>query len=62
MLTLQVIAKFSEKISSLADDVKAILEEEAAEKEIAMLENRANRLEKELVKFVSQLNALVNIT
>ena len=35
-----VVAKFDAKIKSMADDVRRILEEEAAEKEIAKLENR----------------------
>jgi ATP-dependent RNA helicase DDX27 len=36
----QVISKFVAKIQRMGDDVKRILEEEAAEKEIAKLENR----------------------
>jgi hypothetical protein len=35
-----VITKFIAKIQRMGDDVKRILEEEAAEKEIAKLENR----------------------
>ncbi len=37
---LQVITKFIIKIQRLTEDVKRILEEESAEKEIAKLENR----------------------
>jgi hypothetical protein len=36
----KIVAKFDEKIKRMSDDVKKILEEEAAEKEIAKLENR----------------------
>lgn len=36
----KVVAKFDTKIKAMSDDVKRILEEESAEKEIAKLENR----------------------
>ena len=37
---MKVVEKFDQKIKRMTGDVKRILEEEAAEKEIAKLENR----------------------
>merc|ERR1712039_990870 len=44
----KVIDKYANKISKIEPDVVRVVEEERAEREIAMLENRANRMQKEL--------------
>ena len=44
----KVIEKFAVKIEALEPDILKVIEEEKAEREIAMLENRANRLQNEL--------------
>ena len=44
----KVIEKYANKISKIEPDVLRVVEEERAEREIAMLENRANRMQKEL--------------
>ena len=43
-----IIQKYVKRIASLEVDVTRILEEESAEKEIAKLENRANRMQNQL--------------
>ena len=43
-----IIQKYVKRIASLEADVTRILEEESAEKEIAKLENRANRMQNQL--------------
>ena len=43
-----VIDKYANKIAKIEPDVTRVVEEEKAEREIAMLENRANRMQKEL--------------
>ena len=40
VVPVKVVEKFDQKIKRMTGDVKRILEEEAAEKEIAKLENR----------------------
>jgi len=40
-----IVDKYKNKLAKLEDDVKKILEEEKADKEIAMLENRAGKLQ-----------------
>ena len=44
----KVIEKYASKIEALEPDIVKVVEEEKAEREIAMLENRANRLQNEL--------------
>ena len=44
----KIIQKYVKRITDLEPDVTRILEEEAAEREIAKLENRANRMQHEL--------------
>ena len=44
----KIIQKYVIRIADLEPDVARILEEEASEKEIAKLENRANRMQNEL--------------
>ncbi len=44
----KVIAKYASKIQALEGDITRVLEEVASEREIAMLENRANRMQKEI--------------
>ena len=44
----KVIEKYARKIAKIEPDVVRVVEEERAEREIAMLENRANRMQKEL--------------
>ena len=44
----QIIAKYFNKIQDLEPEVKQVIEEENAEREIAKLENRANRLQNQL--------------
>ena len=43
-----IIQKYVKRIAALEADVTRILEEESAEKEIAKLENRANRMQNQL--------------
>ena len=43
-----IIQKYFKRIADLEPDVARILEEESAEKEIAKLENRANRMQNQL--------------
>ena len=45
----KVIDKYASKIAKIEPDIAKVVEEENAEREIAMLENRANRLQNELV-------------
>ena len=44
----KIIQKYFKRIAELEPDVARILEEESAEKEIAKLENRANRMQNQL--------------
>ena len=44
----KIIQKYFKRIADLEPDVARILEEESAEKEIAKLENRANRMQNQL--------------
>ena len=44
----KIIQKYFKRIADLEADVARILEEESAEKEIAKLENRANRMQNQL--------------
>ena len=44
----KIIQKYFKRIADLETDVARILEEESAEKEIAKLENRANRMQNQL--------------
>ena len=44
----RIIQKYFKRIAELEPDVARILEEESAEKEIAKLENRANRMQNQL--------------
>ena len=44
----KVIDKYASKIGKIEPDVARVVEEERAEREIAMLENRANRMQKEI--------------
>ena len=44
----KIIQKYVKRIAALEPDIARILEEEAAEREIAKLENRANRLQNDL--------------
>ena len=44
----KVIDKYASKIEALEPDIVKVVEEERSEREIAMLENRANRLQNEL--------------
>ena len=44
----KVIEKYASKIAKVEPDIVRVIEEERAEREIAMLENRANRMQKEL--------------
>jgi len=44
----EIVEKYRKKLATLEADVKAVLEEEGAEKEIAKLENRANRLQNKI--------------
>jgi len=44
----QIIAKYIRKIADCEPEVKQIVEEETAEREIAKLENRANRMQNQL--------------
>ena len=44
----KVIEKYASKIAKIEPDIVRVVEEERAEREIAMLENRANRMQKEL--------------
>lgn len=44
----KVIEKYATKITTIEPDVTRVVEEEKAEAEIAMLENRANRMQNEL--------------
>lgn len=48
ILPQTVIDKYVKKITALNDRVKQVIEEEQAEREIAALENKANRLENQL--------------
>jgi len=48
ILSSEIISKYKEKCEELEPDIKRILEEEAAEREIAFLENRANKMQKTL--------------
>jgi ATP-dependent RNA helicase DDX27 len=41
----EIVAKYRAKLADLEEDVKRVTEEEQAEREIARLENRANRLQ-----------------
>ena len=41
----EIVAKYRTKLANIAPDVTRVLEEEQAEREIARLENRANRLQ-----------------
>ena len=53
-----IIQKYVKRIASLEADVTRILEEESAEKEIAKLENRANRMQNQL-ETVSSLFVII---
>ena len=53
-----IIQKYVKRIASLEVDVTRILEEESAEKEIAKLENRANRMQNQL-ETVSSLFVII---
>ena len=44
----KIIQKYVKRIADLEADVARILEEESSEKEIAKLENRANRMQNQL--------------
>ena len=44
----KIIQKYVKRIAALEPDIVRVLEEEAAEREIAKLENRANRMQNEL--------------
>ena len=44
----KIIQKYVKRIAALEPDIARVLEEEAAEREIAKLENRANRMQNEL--------------
>jgi ATP-dependent RNA helicase DDX27 len=44
----EIVAKYRAKLEVLEEDVKRVMEEEQAEREIARLENRANRLQNTL--------------
>ena len=44
----QIIAKYTGKIKELEQEVKQVIDEENADREIAKLENRANRLQNQL--------------
>ena len=44
----KVIEKYAGKITKIEPDIAKVVEEERAERQIAMLENRANRMQKEL--------------
>ena len=44
----KIIDKYAKRIAGVETDVKRVLEEESAEREIAKLENRANRMQNEL--------------
>lgn len=46
LIPIDIIEKYQTKLSALEPDVDRILSEEKAEREIAKLENRANRAEK----------------
>lgn len=46
----KVIDKYAEKVAKIEPDVAKVVEEEAAEREIAMLENRANRMQRDLTE------------
>ena len=41
----EIVAKYRTKLANIEPDVTRVLEEEQAEREIARLENRANRLQ-----------------
>ncbi|XP_023245376.1 probable ATP-dependent RNA helicase DDX27 [Copidosoma floridanum] len=45
IIPTDIIAKYNKKLQSLDEDVQKILEEEKAEREIAKMENQANRVE-----------------
>lgn len=53
-----IIQKYVKRIAALEADVTRILEEESAEKEIAKLENRANRMQNQL-ETVSSLFVII---
>ena len=61
----KIIQKYFKRISELEPDVARILEEESAEKEIAKLENRANRMQHQIetvgLKIHPYLEPMVNI-
>ena len=44
-INVDVVDKYKSKLSKLEEDINRVLEEEKAEKEIAMLENRAGKLQ-----------------
>lgn len=48
IIPAKVIDKYAGKIAKVEPDVAKVIEEERAEREIAMLENRANRMQNEL--------------
>ena len=55
-----IIQKYVKRIASLEADVTRILEEESAEKEIAKLENRANRMQNQLENVSSFLSNAIH--
>ena len=64
----KIIQKYVKRIAALEPDIARVLEEEAAEREIAKLENRANRMQNELetvrivkLRYTSDSEALSNI-
>ena len=46
----EIVDKYRKKLALLEADVKAVLEEEVADREIAKLENRANRLQNKIAE------------
>lgn len=46
IIPLDIIEKYNKKLESLESDVQKILQEEKSEKELAKVENEANRIEK----------------
>ncbi|TRY63930.1 hypothetical protein TCAL_00878 [Tigriopus californicus] len=48
VIPVTIVDKYMNKIKGMAEQVKTVMEEEQAEREIASLENKANRMENEL--------------
>lgn len=48
VIPVNIVEKYVNKIKGMAEQVKTVMEEEQAEREIASLENKANRMENEL--------------